>query len=130
MEDRNTDIPNIENAFVDAPRRYRSEARSMSRLGRLFDAQPRNYAPARTNDNSQTVIYEPRTYDDVQKLIDHLKVGEQVIVNFAKVDKVSLYRMLDFMSGAVYALNGTIQKITADIFLFAPYGAKISMPEG
>lgn len=127
MEDRNTET--IENAFVETPKRYRSEARGISRLGRLFDTQAQLHVP-RASAQPQAVIYEPHNYDDVQKLIDRLKTGEQVIVNFANVDGVSFYRMIDFLSGAVYALNGTIQKITANIFLFAPYGAKISMPQG
>lgn len=78
--------------------------------------------------NGGVVIYSPSTYEDVQLLIDHLKMREQVIVDFSTVNQTSVYRILDFMSGAVYALNGSIQQITKNIFLFAPSGVKITIP--
>lgn len=78
--------------------------------------------------NGGVVIYSPTTYEDVQLLIDHLKMREQVIVDFSTVNQTSVYRILDFMSGAVYALSGSIQQITNNIFLFAPSGVKITIP--
>ncbi len=78
--------------------------------------------------NGGVVIYSPTTYEDVQLLIDHLKMREQVIVDFSNVNQTSVYRILDFMSGAVYALSGSIQQITKNIFLFAPSGVKITVP--
>lgn len=78
---------------------------------------------------SGVVIYSPRTYEDVQILIDHLKAKEQVIVNFQTVERASVYRILDFMSGAIYALNGSIKQITENIFLFAPAGVRITTPD-
>lgn len=74
------------------------------------------------------VIYSPRTYKDVQLLIDHLKMREQVIVDFSTLNQQSVYRILDFMSGAIYALDGSIQQITKNIFLFAPQGVTITIP--
>ncbi len=76
------------------------------------------------------VIYSPSTYEDVQLLIDHLKMREQVIVDFSTLNQASVYRILDFMSGAIYALSGSIQQITKNIFLFAPAGVTISVPTG
>lgn len=78
--------------------------------------------------NGGVVIYSPRTYQDVQLLIDHLKMREQVIVDFSTLNQQSTYRILDFMSGAVYALGGSIQQITKNIFLFAPQGVTITIP--
>ena len=76
------------------------------------------------------VIYSPSTYEDVQLLIDHLKMREQVIVDFSTLNQASVYRILDFMSGAIYALSGSIQQITKNIFLFAPAGVTITVPTG
>ena len=76
------------------------------------------------------VIYSPSTYEDVQLLIDHLKMREQVIVDFSTLNQASVYRILDFMSGAIYALSGSIQQITKNIFLFAPAGVTITVPSG
>ncbi len=76
------------------------------------------------------VIYSPSTYEDVKLLIDHLKMREQVIVDFSTLNQASVYRILDFMSGAIYALSGSIQQITKNIFLFAPAGVTITVPTG
>ena len=78
--------------------------------------------------NGGVVIYSPRTYQDVQLLIDHLKMREQVIVDFSTLNQQSTYTILDFRSGAVYALGGSIQQITKNIFLFAPQGVTITIP--
>jgi len=86
-----------------------------------------NYVP-QPQQNGGVVIHSPSTYEDVQRLIDHLKRREQVIVNFASVNQTSVYRILDFMSGAIYALGGSIQQITGNIFLFAPAGVTITIP--
>ncbi len=99
-------------------------------------AEPQGYAerfapptqqPMQSGANG-IVVYNPSTYEDVQRLIDHLKAREQVIVNFAKLRQDSVYRILDFMSGAVYALGGSIMKIDVNIFVFAPAGVPISTP--
>ncbi len=89
--------------------------------------QPQQAYPAYTQQGG-VVIYSPSTYEDVQLLIDHLKRREQVIVDFSKINQTTVFRVLDFMSGAIYALNGSIQQITANIFLFAPQGVTISVP--
>lgn len=110
----------------------RSDRRTNSRMSR------QNYAPSvgmgnmgsmgMDSSNGGVVIYSPSTYEDVQLLIDHLKMREQVIVDFSTVNQTSVYRILDFMSGAVYALSGSIQQISKNIFLFAPSGVKITIP--
>ncbi len=105
-----------------------------SRVSRLFSresrqAQPQPPQPHDTQYSAGgVVINSPTTYEDVQLLIDHLKMQEQVIVDFSTVNQTSVYRILDFMSGAIYALGGSIQQITKNIFLFAPKGVSITVP--
>ena len=92
---------------------------------------PQGQVPSYTQPQSGgtgVVIYAPRTYQDVQLLIDHLRMREQVIVDFSTLNQQSAYRILDFMSGAIYALGGSIQQITRNIFLFAPQGVTITVP--
>lgn len=120
---------------------------SRGRLNRLFSRSDRendgyegsftrpSYTPPQNLQNSMAtstaggvVIYSPSTYEDVQLLIDHLKMREQVIVDFSTINQTSVYRILDFMSGAIYALGGSIQQITKNIFLFAPAGVTITVP--
>ena len=97
-----------------------------SRFSRIFGGEGR--APQSSERSGGTVIYSPSTYEDVQLLIDHLKMREQVIVDFSDINQTSVCRILDFMSGAIYALNGSIQQVTKNIFLFAPSGVNITVP--
>lgn len=109
----------------------RGDRRTSGRMSRQTYAPSAgmgNMGMGMDSSNGGVVIYSPSTYEDVQLLIDHLKMREQVIVDFSTVNQTSVYRILDFMSGAVYALSGSIQQISKNIFLFAPSGVKITIP--
>lgn len=101
----------------------RGFSRSQTPIG-----QVPSYTQPSVGQSGGVVIYSPRTYKDVQLLIDHLKMREQVIVDFSTLNQQAVYRILDFMSGAIYALDGSIQQITKNIFLFAPQGVTITIP--
>ncbi len=72
------------------------------------------------------IVYQPVSYDDTQNIIDNLKSKKPVIVNLESLDQDVAQRTLDFMSGAVYALNGNIHKISRGIFVLAPTNVDIS----
>lgn len=77
---------------------------------------------------SNVLIYSPKTYADVQTLIDHLKRHEPVIIDFGKIGGDGAQRIVDFMSGAIYALSGNMQRISKTIFLLTPSGVNITVP--
>ena len=56
------------------------------------------------------VLYSPKNYGDVQSLIDHLRMHEPAIVEFAGIGDEDGQRILDFLSGAIYALGGSMQR--------------------
>lgn len=93
-----------------------------------YPPQQPQEVPPQSQQNRGVVVESPKSYEDVKGLIDHLKKGEQIYVNFSNVNSQTTYRVLDFLSGAVYALNGTVQEIDKNIFLFAPSGVTISYP--
>ncbi len=66
------------------------------------------------------IVYHPVSYEDAQNIIDNLKSRKPVIVNMEELDVAAAQRILDFISGAIYALNGTIAKISRGIFVVAP----------
>ncbi|MDL2217077.1 cell division protein SepF [Christensenellaceae bacterium OttesenSCG-928-M15] len=66
------------------------------------------------------IVYHPISYEDTQNIIDNLKSRKPVIVNMEDLEVDCAQRVLDFMVGAVYALNGTIFKISRGIFVVAP----------
>ncbi len=66
------------------------------------------------------IVYQPMSYEDTQNIIDNLKSRKPVIVNMEELEIDCAQRILDFMAGAIYALSGTIHKISRGIFVVAP----------
>ena len=106
-------------------RNEQSQRADMQRGARIFSrtqqapvGQVPSYTQQGYGQSGGVVIYSPRTYKDVQLPIDHLKMREQVIVDFSTLNQQAVYRILDFMRGAIYALDGSIQKITKNILMF------------
>lgn len=78
------------------------------------------------NNKMKMIVYQPMTYDDTQNIIDNLKNRKPVIVNLESLEIDTAQRILDFMSGAVYALNGNIHKISKGIFILVPNNVDIA----
>jgi len=72
------------------------------------------------------VVVEPRSFDEVQGITDNLKNRCPVIVNLEQAESDLAKRVVDFVSGATYALNGSLQKVGNGIFLFVPNNMDIS----
>ena len=66
------------------------------------------------------MIVKPSAYDEVQEIADHLKNRRPIIVNLEDTEKELAQRIVDFISGTTYAINGNLQKVSAGIFVFAP----------
>lgn len=71
-------------------------------------------------EGSKLVLLEPRAYSESQQIADHLKNRHTVVVNLKRVTKDQAKRIVDFLSGCVYAIGGDLQKIGGGIFLCAP----------
>ncbi|RHW39724.1 cell division protein SepF [Lysinibacillus yapensis] len=92
-------------------------------------AQPRNVVSlqaANSMKNSKVVIVEPRVYAEAQDIAEHLKNKRAIIVNLQRIDREAGIRIIDFLSGTVYALGGDIQRIGTDIFLCTPENVEVS----
>lgn len=72
------------------------------------------------------VVIEPKAFDESPKLVDNLKARRPIIINLEKLDSDVARKIFDFLSGATYALNGNVQKIANNIFIFAPENVDVS----
>ncbi|WP_203332550.1 cell division protein SepF [Planococcus beigongshangi] len=70
--------------------------------------------------SSKVNLAEPRVYAEAQDIAEHLKSKRAVVVNLQRIEKSQGLRIIDFLSGTVYALGGDIQRIGTDIFLCVP----------
>ena len=69
---------------------------------------------------AKMILLEPRAYSETQQIADHLKKRNTVVVNLKRVTGDQAKRIMDFLSGTIYAIKGDIQKIGGGIFLCTP----------
>ncbi len=74
----------------------------------------------------KVIISQPNTFEQSEEICEHLKEKKSIILNLEYVNKDVARRIIDFISGAVYALDGNIQKISNSIFLVAPFNYEIT----
>ncbi len=79
-----------------------------------------------TGNQFKMIVSQPNTFDDAQDICDHLKNKKPVVINLEGIEKQDAQRIIDFLSGSVYALDGSIQKVSCDIFVIAPNNVDVS----
>ena len=79
----------------------------------------------KTTTEVRVVVIEPTSFDDSQKVADFLRNDQPVVVNFETTEQPVRKRMTDFISGTIYALNGTIRTIGPNILVCAPRNVDI-----
>lgn len=72
------------------------------------------------SEGSKMILLEPRAYSESQQIADYLKKRNTVVVNLKRVTPDQGKRIIDFVSGCLYAIGGTMQKLGDGIFLCAP----------
>ncbi|MFC6180106.1 cell division protein SepF [Lactiplantibacillus daowaiensis] len=76
--------------------------------------------------NSKIALFEPKIYSDVKEIASQLLKNQAVIVNFDHVDDQMARRIVDFLTGTVFAINGEIERIGDEIFLCIPENYEVS----
>lgn len=110
---------------------YTQERVDYNRVQSEQPAQPTSTLPLVGGEGGKiqnVVLYSPKSFSDVQTLIDFLKAREPSVIDLAGVGDSSAQRILDFLSGAIYALEGNIHRISGSIFLLTPSGVTITVP--
>ncbi len=73
----------------------------------------------------KVVVIQLQSFEDAKDIADHLKSKKPVVINLEKLERDVSRRVVDFLSGAVYGVDGNIQKVANGIFLIAPYNVGI-----
>ncbi|MFG6118165.1 MULTISPECIES: cell division protein SepF [Thalassobacillus] len=98
-------------------------------------SQPQNYPEQKAKNvvslksaqsSSRMMLCEPRNYNEAQDIADHLVNRRAVVINLQRVDHHQAKRIVDFLSGTVYAIGGDIQKLGMQTFLCTPDNVEIS----
>lgn len=74
---------------------------------------------------SKMMLLEPRAYSESQQIADYLKNRVAVVVNLKRVTPDQAQRIVDFLSGTIYAVNGSLQKLGGGIFLCTPKNVNV-----
>ena len=105
------ETPVQEELEYEEPIMDRFASRRSSRVVKLHDSAPQQM---------KVVVMQPENFEEARDITNHLKNRKPIVVNLEAVEKNVARRIIDFLSGAVYALDGDIQKVSNGIFLIAP----------
>ena len=89
-----------------------------------YDLKPEE-ALKENDGNGKMILLEPRAFSESQQIADHLKMRNTVVVNLKRVTSDQAKRIVDFLSGTVYAIGGDLQKIGGGIFLCTPKNVNV-----
>lgn len=78
-----------------------------------------------TNKKSPIGVFSPTSFNDVEKIIDALKGGKTAIVHLNELKTDTALRILDMLSGAIYAIEGGVYEMEKNIFMFSPTGVEV-----
>ncbi|MBQ8452030.1 MAG: cell division protein SepF [Clostridia bacterium] len=113
------------NSYEENPDQYNTS--------RTYDAPVNNYGVNSTNvggyGTKSVEFAYPTRFEEVEGIINFLKEGESVMLNLTNMNPSDSQRLLDCVSGAIFALNGNIRRVDNNIFLLTPEGFNIKVPE-
>ena len=73
----------------------------------------------------EVVLFRPVSFNDTSKAADNLRNRKAVVVNLENVDKAMARRVIDFLSGCVYAVDGSVKKVAQSAYLFCPHNMEV-----
>ena len=74
---------------------------------------------------NKMILLEPRAFSEAQQIVDHLRNRNSVVVNLKRVTTEQAKRIIDFLSGCIYAIDGSMQKVGVGIYLYAPKNVSV-----
>ncbi len=77
----------------------------------------------------KVIVIEPKGFDDAQQVANCMREKRPVVINFENTEPEAAKRIIDFISGTTYALNGEIKKVGKNVFLCAPSNVNVAYTE-
>ncbi|MGN8645090.1 cell division protein SepF [Gracilibacillus sp. HCP3S3_G5_1] len=90
------------------------------------DEKPNVVSLKSVQKSAKMVLFEPRSFNEVQDIADHIVNRRSVVINLQRVDTQQARQIIDFLSGTVYAVSGQIKKLGSQTFLCTPENIEIS----
>lgn len=83
-------------------------------------------APSISADFARIETVTPRTYNDARTVGEHFRSGVPVIMNLSEIDDDDAKRLVDFAAGLIFAVHGTINRVTSKVFLLSPANVTVT----
>ena len=90
------------------------------------DEMPAFRQSVREEEKGPVSVFSPTSYADVEKIINAIKQGKTAIVHLTALKTDTAIRILDMLSGAIYALDGGVYEMQKNIFMFSPNGVEVN----
>ena len=78
-----------------------------------------------TGSKQEVVLFRPTSFNDTSKAADDLRNRKAVLLNLENVDKAMSRRVVDFLSGCVYAVDGSVKKVAQSAYIFCPHNMDV-----
>lgn len=129
-EDEEVEETEEEEPVEEAPRSIlRREAPAAAPKAAPKPAPARAAAPVvsglRSNASLQMILVKPERYEEVSEVADHLRNKNAVVLNLEATDHATAKRLVDFLSGCAYALEGNIRKVATSTYVITPYNVDL-----
>ncbi len=133
----------FEEEYEEKPRKSRTKVRNTYEEDDLDDYEPRHVKSrpskpsnpsklvsinSRSNNRSSNQVYviKPQEFNEAQRVTDFLKEGKTIVINMEGIEVHAAQRIIDFIGGSCYALDGSLQAISANIFIAAPHNIDVT----
>ena len=104
---------------------FKDEDEVLDNSNSYYNLSPEEAIKDGDKNGNKMILLEPRAYSESQQIVDHLKARNTVVVNLKRVTSDQAKRIVDFLSGTIYAIGGDIQKVGGGIFLLTPNNVNI-----
>lgn len=91
----------------------------------FYSLSQKAYKDSEDCTGSKMILVEPRAYSESQTIADHLKKRNSVVVNLKRVTSDQAKRIIDFLTGTLYAIGGDLQKLGNGIYLCTPKNVSV-----
>lgn len=102
--------------FIEPPKKAKPKQARPTGPSKLVAINSRN----NNRSNGTVRVIKPQEFNEAQMVTDYLKEGDSIVINMEGIEVHAAQRIIDFIGGACYALNGSLQAISANIFIAAP----------
>lgn len=129
VHDEDNDIIDEQDGYEEAlgetivdERESRADRRKQTNAGgsKVVNMDKPNLTAVNGTGTMKMILFQPLSFEDSQAIVDNLRARKPVIVNMVDLERELAQRVIDFMSGAVYALSGTIRRVSYGIFVIVP----------